>query len=70
MPVISVVTVLDSHKVIRYLNRLDSLLTLPEVGEEIEQLWLKLILEELDLPVSLDFVNPRLPERSCLFVNL
>lgn len=64
------VTVLDSHKVVRYLNRLDSLLTLPEVGEEIEQLWLKLILEQLDLPVSLDFVNPRLPERSCLFVNL
>lgn len=64
------VTVLDSHKVIRYLNRLDRLLTLPEVGEEIEQLWLKLILEQLDLPVSLDFANPRLPERSCLFVNL
>ncbi|PUV22528.1 hypothetical protein [Sphingobacterium athyrii] len=64
------VTVLDSHKVIRYLNRLDSLLRLPEVGEEIEQLWLKLILEQLDLPVSIDFANPRLPQHSCLFINL
>ncbi len=64
------VTVLDSHKVVRYLNRLDSLVTLPEVGEEIEQLWLNLIVEELKLPVLPNLVYPRLAKRSCLFINL
>ncbi len=64
------VTVLGSHKVVRYLNRLDSIVTLPEVGEEIEQLWLNLIVEELKLPVLPNHVYPRLAKRSYLFINL